>query len=319
MTPRIVFFGMDGGFSTALLRVLINAQLAPVFVVAGIEQPDTTRNPIVERRPASTWRNLFGATNRSELPATNHLPDLARAAGIDALVTSDPGALRARALLHEHAPELYVVAGFPRLLSRDVLSLASKGGLNVHPGRLPQERGPAPLFWALREGRTKLGFTIHVLDEGEDTGDVVASGEYEIEPGVEGSSVLVRCAHAAAPQLVRAVRSALAGDLVRIPQPKLGARRCPRPSFRDGRIDPHRPAWEVFTFAGGCAKAYSLFVEIAGDRFYIARARSYDEKARLPAEYALSGDILLLRCQPGVVELELKREGALFSAVYEEE
>ncbi len=40
--------------------------------------------------------------------------------------------------------------------------------------------------------------------------------------------------------------------------------------------------------------------------------------ARLPSEYVVSGDALLLRCADGVVELELKPEGAIFSATYTE-
>jgi methionyl-tRNA formyltransferase len=321
---RLVFFGMDGGFSTALLKALVASDLAPVLVVVGVPQPKTTRAPLVERRSPRSG-GFFGwlappptgaPVAQRELPPTTNLAELARAAGIEVLVTSDPDAVRARAIIHEVQPEAFVVAGFPCLLSPRVLELAQRGGLNVHPGRLPEERGPSPLFWALKAGRTKLGFAIHVLDEGEDTGDVVARGEYEIEPGTEGSIALVRCAFAAAPHLVRVTRGLLVGELVRIPQPKIGASRCPRPTFRDGRIWPDRPARDVFTFAGGCASAYSLFVEIAGDRFFVAKARSWDDRATLPAEYYLSGNILLLACQPGVVELELKPEGALFSAEY---
>ena len=181
------------------------------------------------------------------------------------------------------------------------------------------QRGPAPLFWALRDGQTKLGFAIHILDEGEDTGDVVAAGEYEVSPGMEGPEILLRCAWAAAPHLIRSVRGLVAGDLVRTAQPKAPTKRCPRPKFRDGQIDPSRSAQDVFTFVAGCAKAYSLFVEIAADRFFVRRAVSFDLSARLPCEYLLTGDVLLLRCDPGVVELELKRDGALFSAEYEAE
>jgi methionyl-tRNA formyltransferase len=175
------------------------------------------------------------------------------------------------------------------------------------------------VFWALREGRTELGFAIHILEEGEDRGDLVASGRYQIEPGTEIQEVYRRCAQAAAPQLLRAVRGCRAGELVRTPQPKEGAGRCPRPTFRDGRIEPGRPAEQVFGFVAGCAKDFSLFVEIAGDRFFVKRARSFDPRRTLPSEYVLDGETLFLACDPGVVVLELKPGGALFSAEYDEE
>jgi methionyl-tRNA formyltransferase len=179
---------------------------------------------------------------------------------------------------------------------------------------LPEERGPSPLFWTLKEGRTKVGFTVHVLDQGEDTGDIVSRGELSFLPGTPGLDILTQCAQAAAPQLVRALRGLLDGDLVRTPQGK--GTRQPRPEFRDGCIDTTKSAEQVFVFAGGCAASYSVFAEIAGDRFFIKRAISYDPNATLGLEFVLTGDRLILRCNPGVVELELKEEGAIFSAEY---
>jgi hypothetical protein len=48
----------------------------------------------------------------------------------------------------------------------------------------------------------------------------------------------------------------------------------------------------------------------------VARAVSFDPDATLPSEYFLSGERMLLRCQPGVVELELKPGGTIFTAEY---
>jgi methionyl-tRNA formyltransferase len=257
----------------------------------------------------------------AEEPPAQEDSDLSRAARalkIDTLRTTDANAARCRATIAGAAPDALVVAGFPHLLSPDVLKLAKNGGLNLHPGKLPEERGPSPLFWALREGKTQLDFTVHMLDAGEDTGDIISAGAVPFRPGTPGLDILTGCARAAAPQLVRALRGLLEGDLVRTPQSKSSAARRSRPTFRDGRIDATKSAEAVFTFAGGCAATYSIFVEVAGDRFFIRRAISYDPEAALAFEYALTGDRLLLRCNPGIVELELKEQGALFSAEYEE-
>ena len=101
---------------------------------------------------------------------------------------------------------------------------------------------------------------------------------------------------------------------MRIRQSKDRAGRCPRPKLADGRIDPTLPAADVYTFVAGCARAYSVFAEGGGDRFYVRRAISYDPDGTLPCEYVLSGDNLILRCDPGIVELELAPEGAIFTA-----
>lgn len=75
----------------------------------------------------------------------------------------------------------------------------------------------------------------------------------------------------------------------------------------------------VYTFVAGCAGSYPVFVECGGDRFFVESAVSFDPSAALAFEYFLSGDRLILRCKPGVVELALKPEGTLFTAEYEEE
>ena len=84
-------------------------------------------------------------------------------------------------------------------------------------------------------------------------------------------------------------------------------------------MNPNRRALEVFTYVAACADNYPLFVECGGDRFFIQGAVSYDEEATMAFEYLLTGDRLILRCEPGVVELALKPGGALFTAEYTDE
>lgn len=324
----LVFFGMHGAYSATALRALVASGLVPALVIVGVEAPKGARGPVVRAHPAAPgwWdRHVFARRPRTNAERPGDLVAIAHGLGVDAIETSDPDAVRVRAAIVGAAPELFVVAGFPRLLSPRVLALAPRGGLNVHPGALPAERGPAPLFWALREGRAladgraRLAWTIHVLDAGEDSGDVVAHGHVDVTPGTPGREILRRLAEAASAPLVRAVRALRAGDLVRVPQDPTRAARRPRPRFRDGAIDATRRAVEVYTFVAACAEDYALFVESAGDRFFVRAARSYAADVALPSEYLLTGDVLLLGALDGIVELELRPDGALFSATYEDE
>lgn len=317
---RIVFFGVDGPFSTVPLLALSNAELKPVLVVHGLERVPYSPRPIVDARPhrPRLFDRIAAKVGVAPELHTGSLTAQAHQLGIDVVRTSDANCGSVRAAITRKAPDAFVIAGFPHLLSKRTLSIPAKGGLNMHPGKLPEERGAAPLFWALKRGRTTITVTIHVLDEHEDAGDVVVSTDVTFEPGESGQQILDRCAKGAAPLLVKAVRSLLAGDLVRTSQDRSAIGRCPRPVFSDGRIDPERSARDVFTFVAGCASAYSLFAECGGDRFFVARAVSYDEEASLSFEYVLTGDRLILRCNPGVVELLLKEEGALFTAEYVE-
>ncbi|MEL7367850.1 MAG: formyltransferase family protein [Myxococcota bacterium] len=314
---RIVFFGLDGTFATIPLNALARAGMRPILVIRGRSEEPRPWRPAARRIAAQPtwWTKLTGAT-----PDVGQSPnDLAHAAGrlgIDTIDTSNANRKEVLQAIRRLKPDAFVIAGFEHLLSRTALSIPRFGGLNIHPGQLPDERGAAPLFWALRGGRTELHWTIHMLDAGEDTGDVITSGQIQIEPGTDGLVILERMAQAATPALVKAVRALVAGDLVRQPQPESGAARKRRPKFEDGKIDISKPAHAVYTFVGGCSGRYSIFAEVANDRFFIRRALSYDPDADLDFDFVLMGDRLLLRCNPGMVELELKEHGALFSAEY---
>lgn len=320
---RIVFFGLPGAFSTVPLRALCHSGYVPLLVVQGAEPVHGALRAPIEMQHArpgllKRMQTNLRARNPDARPSTN-LQETAREMGVDLLTTPNANDSKVLSILQDLQPDAFIICGFSHLLSRRALAIPHRGGLNLHPGALPAERGAAPLFWALREGRTTLNWTIHVLDEGEDSGDIVTQGQASFEPGVRGQAVLSRLAADAAPQMVRALRAMMGGDLVRSPQPKVDAERKRRPTFQDGRLDLTRSAADVYTFVAGCADSYSLWAECAADRFFIRKAIGFDAEARPEFEWFLSGDRLMLRCNPGLVELELKPDGALFSAEYEEE
>lgn len=319
---RIVFFGMDGPYAMAPLSALASGGLAPVLVVVGRERDPQYPRSTTKIRPAQPGvlermqAKLRTSVRRAESP--HDLAARANEMGIDVVDTDAANERKCLTAIAAAKPDALVVAGFPHLFSKTLLSIPRLGGLNVHPGRLPEERGASPLFWALAEGNETITLTIHMLDAGEDSGDIVATTTVPVEPGVTGSQLLVQLGQVAAPHVVRSTRALLAGDLVRQPQPtNVEVRRRRRPRFRDGRLDPSKSARQVYTFVAALADRYSLFAECGGDRFFIERAISYDAEARCEFEFVLTGDRLVFRCAPGIVELELKEDGALFTAEYE--
>ncbi len=317
---RIVFFGVHGAFSTVPLRALSHAGHRPELVVLGLERQPGQHPPSTKRtRPGGNKWSLSKWFEGENGGPQEDLEKLAHELGIDVVRTANAADAVARGHIHGAEPDVFVVAGFPHLLSQSVLHLAKRGGLNIHPGALPAERGAAPLFWALKEGRRELTWTIHMLDEGEDTGDIVRQGQVHITAGEHGQAILRTLAEAAAVELLRSVRDLFAGDLVRMPQSKKGIGRKRRPGFADGKIDPSRSAEEVFTYVAACAGSYSVWAECAEDRFFVAEAISYDMDVVNAPEWSLFADRLLLSCNPGVVELKLKDVGVLFAAEYQED
>lgn len=85
--------------------------------------------------------------------------------------------------LVRHEPDLVVCAGFMRLLGRPVLERFPQRVVNTHPALLPAFPGAHAVAEALAYGVKITGVTVHLVDEGVDTGPVVAQAAVPVEPG----------------------------------------------------------------------------------------------------------------------------------------
>ena len=81
------------------------------------------------------------------------------------------------------APDLVVCAGLMRLLPINVVGALSPRVINIHPALLPMFPGARAVRDALAAGATETGATVHVVDEGVDTGPIIAQRRVPIEPG----------------------------------------------------------------------------------------------------------------------------------------
>ena len=85
-------------------------------------------------------------------------------------------------ILEDARPDLVCLAGYMRVLSPDFVARYRGRILNVHPSLLPRYRGLFPQRRALEAGESVAGCTVHVVDEGTDTGPVVVQRTVPIEP-----------------------------------------------------------------------------------------------------------------------------------------
>ena len=84
--------------------------------------------------------------------------------------------------LEEHGVELVVLAGYMHLLSEPFLRRFPERIVNVHPSLLPAFRGARAIDEALAAGVETTGVTVHLVDEGLDTGPVLTQEEVLVEP-----------------------------------------------------------------------------------------------------------------------------------------
>ena len=82
-------------------------------------------------------------------------------------------------------PDLVVVYSMSFLLKSDVLDIPKYGFINLHPSYLPYYRGANPDFWQYYNAESEQGITIHKIDAGEDTGDILLQEKIKIPLGIK--------------------------------------------------------------------------------------------------------------------------------------
>ncbi len=85
--------------------------------------------------------------------------------------------------------DIYVVAAFGQILSKEILDIPKYGCINVHASLLPEYRGAAPIQWAIADGKEITGVTIQKMNEGVDTGDIITSVTAQVSPDETGGSL----------------------------------------------------------------------------------------------------------------------------------
>jgi methionyl-tRNA formyltransferase len=220
---RTVFLG-SGRFGVAALRRL--ADDPAVDLVGVVTAP---------ARPAG----------RGERLTPTDIEQTARELGIPTILT--PARLRAPdaiASVLELVPSLAVLADYGQLVPPALLELPH-GALNLHPSLLPRHRGATPIPAAILAGDPETGVTLMRMDEGLDTGPVLAQRRVALD-GRETTPALQQALEpVAAALLAESLGPWLEGELEPHPQPSEGAT-LTRPLHREnGRLDPRRPAAEL--------------------------------------------------------------------------
>ncbi len=200
------------------------------------------------------------------------------------------------------------IVAYGALLPRRVLDAGGRGFVNLHFSLLPRWRGAAPVQHAIRAGDEVTGVTCFVLDEGMDTGPVLAMHEEPIAPDDTSGTLLTRLADAGAPVLLDALRRLVAGEPPR-PQPEDGATLAPKVRPEDVRIDWSVPARTVTDLVRSADPAPGAHTSFRDQRLKIWSVRPVEPDAT-PAPAATPGEIVavtkraaVVACGDGAVEL----------------
>ncbi|MBN1177685.1 MAG: methionyl-tRNA formyltransferase [Anaerolineae bacterium] len=169
-------------------------------------------------------------------------------------------------------PQVVVVVAFGQLLTSDVLTLPPHGCVNVHTSLLPRWRGAAPVTAAILAGDAVTGVTVMKLDEGLDTGPILAQREEPIRADDTTASLLARLGHVGIALLLETLPAYLAGYITPRPQPGTGVTVCERLEKKDGRLEWTRSAVELDRQVRAFVPWPRAFTTWNGERLVIHRA-----------------------------------------------
>jgi len=108
--------------------------------------------------------------------------------------------------LRKYNCDLFVSMSFNQIFKHEVLNLPPLGTINCHAGKLPFYRGRNILNWALINDETEFGITVHFVDQGIDTGDIIKQHCYPITDQDDYESLLVRAYDGCANILYEAIK-----------------------------------------------------------------------------------------------------------------
>jgi len=225
----------------------------------------------------------------------------------------DKGEIERIAALH---PEVMVAVAYGQILRPDVLAIAPRGVVNVHPSLLPRYRGASPIQSAILSGDDVTGVTIMLMDARMDSGPVLAQQKVAIETNDTGGTLSARLADVGAQLLSDALRAWLDGDLQAQAQDESKATVTRLLSKDDGRIDWSESAVQISRQVRAFDPWPGSYTTLRGEKLIIWRG--------LPVEDGQSsnpGELLELTGQPtnpriavatgdGMLELlDVQREG----------
>lgn len=188
--------------------------------------------------------------------------------------------------IKKEAPDLIVVVAYGKILPPELLAIPPMGCINIHGSLLPKFRGAAPIQRAIIEGEIRTGITLMYMEEGLDTGDMIAFRETDIDNKNAGQlhdelSVM------GAELLIETLPGILSGNALRCKQDDKKASYAPMIFKQDGLVDFERSSIEIERQVRGLNPWPSAFTFYKSEQMKIIEARALPEEAN-----AMPGSII---------------------------
>ncbi|HGJ5855537.1 bifunctional UDP-4-amino-4-deoxy-L-arabinose formyltransferase/UDP-glucuronic acid oxidase ArnA [Arsenophonus nasoniae] len=201
-------------------------------------------------------------------------------------------------------PDVIFSFYYRHMLSQELLALAPKGAFNLHGSLLPKYRGRVPINWAILNGETETGVTLHKMIAKADAGDIIAQKKVAID-ATDTALVLHEKIRQASEQLLADTLPLIKmGDYSATPQDESQATYFGRRRAEDGLIDWSKSATEVNNLIRAVTEPYpGAFTYLAESKMIVWRARVLEKSHdKLPGTI-ISTEPLQIACGQGVLEI----------------
>jgi UDP-4-amino-4-deoxy-L-arabinose formyltransferase/UDP-glucuronic acid dehydrogenase (UDP-4-keto-hexauronic acid decarboxylating) len=201
-------------------------------------------------------------------------------------------------------PDVIFSFYYRNMLSEEILSLAPRGGFNLHGSLLPRYRGRAPVNWALLNGETETGVTLHKMVKRPDAGDIVGQCKVAIAADDTALKLHAKVRDAAKALLTDVLPEMKAGKITLTPQDESQASYFGRRTAADGEIHWHKSATEINNLIRAVTEPYPGAFSYLGQRkLTVWRARPLDTQHDKQPGTVLSSDPLTIACGEGALEI----------------
>jgi UDP-4-amino-4-deoxy-L-arabinose formyltransferase/UDP-glucuronic acid dehydrogenase (UDP-4-keto-hexauronic acid decarboxylating) len=202
-------------------------------------------------------------------------------------------------------PEMIFSFYYRNMLKADLLNIPAKGCVNLHGSLLPKYRGRVPINWALINGESETGVTLHYMTDKPDAGNIIAQERIAIEDCDTAKTLHLKAAKASGELLNNTLPAIKAGNAPSIPQSNEDATYFGGRGPADGEIDWKQSATAVRNLVRAVTSPYPGAFSFMGDRKCIFWNVSVTENTTgATPGTVISSSPLVVACGEGAVQVE---------------
>ena len=211
---KIVFFGSDWSFSTNILKKIANEhEIAGIVESSSREENHLPRFKALKTNLIKIILKLVYVLRKK--PSLKCLANRIKA---QYYFVCEQDLESFLLWIRSINADIGCIASFDRLLKPEIFNLFPQGVINCHPSLLPKYRGPNPLFWYYFNMDNSGGVTIHYVDKGEDTGDILYQEEFTIPLGMTIDEMTKTITDIGGKLMLKTLNNILYGKQTSIPQ-----------------------------------------------------------------------------------------------------